>query len=76
VVGGYIVDFFCPAANLVIELDGRTHVGRSDEDERRTRFLEQHGLRVIRFTDDEVIHDVGAVVASIAVAAGLTWDSG
>jgi very-short-patch-repair endonuclease len=65
------VDFFCPAANLVVEIDGRTHIGRAGVDAARTRYFEKQGYRVIRFADDEVIQDLDPVVAAIAVAAGV-----
>jgi adenine-specific DNA-methyltransferase len=48
-IGLFIADFFCPAARLVVELDGAQHLDRAEYDARRTRFLERRGLRVIRF---------------------------
>jgi very-short-patch-repair endonuclease len=50
----YIVDFYCPAARLVIELDGSSH-GFDDQiryDEARQRYLEFRGYRVLRFSGD------------------------
>ena len=69
----FIVDFFCHDASLVIELDGETHVGRVEEDEARTRWLEGRGVHVIRFTNDDVLNHIEAVVNAIAKAAGLDW---
>ena len=69
--GPYIADFYCAALQLVIEVDGRTHIGRAEADERRTRYLEKRGLRVLRFTNDDVIRDVDAVVATIGRLAGI-----
>lgn len=66
VVGPYITDFYCAHARLVIELDGQSHDGRRAYDEQRTRFLEAQGLRVIRFSDDQVIHELENVLLSIA----------
>jgi len=71
IIGRYVVDFFCPPARLVVELDGVTHIGRENEDAARTRHLEQRGYRVLRFTDDEVLRNLDAVAITIAVAAGL-----
>jgi very-short-patch-repair endonuclease len=55
--GPFILDFYCPAAKLALELDGGQHY--SDEgaakDEARTRFLEANGIRVLRFTNTEVL---------------------
>ncbi|MBV9996999.1 MAG: DUF559 domain-containing protein [Caulobacteraceae bacterium] len=53
-IGPFVVDFYCPSACLVVELDGPQHQDQADYDARRTRFLERHGLRVIRFDSDGV----------------------
>ena len=53
-IGPFIVDFYCPAARLVVELDGSQHLDQIDYDERRTRYLERGGLRVLRFTSDNI----------------------
>jgi very-short-patch-repair endonuclease len=53
-IGPFIADFFCPAARLVVELDGSQHLDPADYDARRTRFLEQRGLRVIRFGSEQI----------------------
>ena len=51
----YIVDFYCPEARLVIEVDGPIHRYTQDEDAQRQIKLEEHGLRVLRFTNDQVL---------------------
>ncbi|MBS0275268.1 MAG: DUF559 domain-containing protein [Proteobacteria bacterium] len=50
-IGPYIVDFFCPAMNLVVELDGAQHSEHEAivYDEARTRWLEAQGYKVLRF---------------------------
>ena len=55
-IGPYIVDFFCAEAGLVIELDGSQHYEEAAfiKDEQRTRYLQEYGLRVIRFTNPQV----------------------
>src|ERR1700677_3088745 len=53
-IGPFIVDFFCPAKRLVVELDGPSHDDREDYDARRTVYLERAGLRVIRFRSEEI----------------------
>jgi very-short-patch-repair endonuclease len=53
-IGPFIVDFYCPAAKLVVELDGSQHLDQADYDARRTRFLESGGLRVIRFGSENI----------------------
>jgi very-short-patch-repair endonuclease len=61
----YIVDFFCPAARLVIELDGESHIGREDYDYRREQFLKRQGLTVLRFWNSEVFQDLAGVLEKI-----------
>ena len=66
-IGPYIVDFFCPAAHLIIELDGGHH--NDDETAKRDRdrqlWLEQEGYRVIRFWNSEINGDLTAVLERI-----------
>ncbi len=59
----YIVDFYCPALRLVIEIDGESHFtdDGKESDEHRTAILNAYGLRVVRFTNREVMTDVAAV---------------
>ena len=67
IVGPYIVDFFCHPARLVLELDGSQHY--SDEgqsyDKRRSAFLEQQGLLVLRFSNREINQEFAAVCQKI-----------
>jgi len=66
-IGDYIVDFFCPKAKLVIEMDGSYHlVGEKIEyDRMRDDCLTSLGLRVLRFTNTEVLTNIEGVVESI-----------
>ena len=64
-IGPYIVDFFCPPANLIIEVDGRSHDGRFAYDQRRQAELTRRGYTVVRFSNDEIIADVDAVASQI-----------
>ena len=56
VIDQYIVDFYCSKAKLIVELDGSQHYTVSGEeyDSVRTEVLEQYGLEVIRFSNDEI----------------------
>ena len=68
-VGNFIVDFFCATAKLVIEIDGDVHALQQEYDAERTQWLNaQHRYRVIRFTNDDVLHNIEAVLEAIAVA--------
>ena len=48
-IGQYIVDFVCIEQKLIIELDGGQHADNIDDDERRTKCLENAGFKVLRF---------------------------
>ncbi|MBI4286704.1 MAG: DUF559 domain-containing protein [Chloroflexi bacterium] len=66
-IGDYIIDFFCPRAKLVIEVDGGQHF--SDEtveyDRLRNEYLSSLGLRVLRFTNTDVLTNIEGVVKRI-----------
>jgi len=66
-IGDYIVDFFCPKAKLVVEIDGSQHlVGETIEYDRiRDEYLSSLGLRVLRFTNTDVLAHIERVVESI-----------
>ncbi|MXZ03736.1 MAG: endonuclease domain-containing protein [Chloroflexi bacterium] len=68
VVGNAIVDFVCPKANLVIELDGGQHNENSYADDARTRRLNRSGYRVIRFWNHEVTNNIEGVIHTIRQA--------
>jgi very-short-patch-repair endonuclease len=70
-VGPYIVDFYCARAKLAIELDCLSHEETEQYDCSRTRYLQSLGIRVIRFTNDEVVRDVEDVIFRIACEVGL-----
>ena len=61
----FIVDFFCAEAQLVIEVDGSVHEQQQEYDELRQMFIESRGLRVLRFTNDEVLGQIEGVLERI-----------
>jgi len=65
IIEGFIVDFYCHKASLVIEVDGDIHDLQREEDARRENALSGLGLRVIRFRNDEVARDLSGVVERI-----------
>jgi len=65
VIQGFIVDFYCHQAGLVVEVDGDIHDLQKEEDERREKALSALGLRVVRFGNDEVGRNLSAVVGKI-----------
>ncbi len=64
-LGGYILDFVCLEAGLVIEVDGGQHSDQQVCDQHRTACIEQHGFRVIRFWNHEVLNETAAVLETI-----------
>jgi len=64
-IGRYVLDFVCLEARLVIEVDGRQHGERVKEDRLRTKWLEAHGFRVVRFWNHEVLNNLEEVKAVI-----------
>jgi len=73
-VGPYVVDFYCHAAKLVVEVDGMSHDEKLASDTQRTKYLEEQGLRVLRVTNEDVMHDLDAVTREIARLGGVPWD--
>ena len=61
----FIIDFYCHEKKLVIEVDGEIHKFRKTYDEARTAELERFGIKVIRFTNDQVENDTKEVLKQI-----------
>jgi very-short-patch-repair endonuclease len=68
-IGRYIVDFFCPAKRLILEIDGGHHNedDTAERDLERQRWLESEGYRVVRFWNSEIAGDLTAVLERIYV---------
>jgi very-short-patch-repair endonuclease len=68
----FIVDFYCPAAKLVIELDGSQHYepAHQAKDRERDAALAGLGLRVLRFDNRQVLLEMEAVLGVIAGLVG------
>jgi len=72
VIGRYIADFACRTPiMMIIEVDGDSHDYQGQYDERRTRFLESRGYRLIRFTNDDVMKHLEGVLQVIAESAAI-----
>jgi very-short-patch-repair endonuclease len=54
-IGPFVADFYCPAAKIVIEIDGAVHNERQDADGRRDAYMASLGLKVIRVPAAEVL---------------------
>ena len=66
-IGNYIVDFVCPEAKLVIEIDGGQHNFPENVkfDEVRTRYLNELGYKVIRFWNNEIYENIDGVLSKL-----------
>ena len=67
ILGKYIVDFYCAKANIAIELDGSQHYEDAEvaKDKERSAYLAQYGIRVIRFSNLDVMNNFEGVCAVI-----------
>jgi very-short-patch-repair endonuclease len=76
-LGRYILDFYCHAARLVVEVDGSHHSGRdqAEYDKERTAWLQGEGLKVIRFTNREVLSEIEGVLQRIRAELPSPWPS-
>ncbi len=70
IIDGFIVDFYCHAAGLVVEIDGPSHDERRVYHAERDRILAARDLRVLRFRNVEVLQALPNVLAQIAAACG------
>ncbi len=66
-IGNYIVDFYSPETDLVIEVDGGQHYEKESEeyDKIRDAFLQDQGLTVLRFTNMDVLQNIENVIELI-----------
>jgi very-short-patch-repair endonuclease len=67
VIEPYIVDFYCSAVKLVIEVDGEVHSGQKEMDAERDRFLQSLGLNILRFANQKEIEEIDATVEEIEI---------
>ena len=65
IIAGFIVDFYCHRAGLVVEVDGDIHDVQQEEDVRREDVLREMGLTIVRFRNEAVTKDLPAVVERI-----------
>jgi len=61
----YIVDFYCKPLKLVIEIDGEIHQFQKEYDQGREVELEKYGLKIIHFTNEEIINNIEFVIEKI-----------
>jgi len=64
-IDNYIVDFYCHELQLAIEIDGISHDGKFEYDQKRQKRLEELGVKVIRFPDEDVRNETNSVLEAL-----------
>lgn len=66
-IGNYVLDFYCPAKKLAIEIDGDSHFNDVAKiyDARRTDFLKYQGIKELRFNNSEIMKNIVEVTGRI-----------
>ena len=74
--GNFIMDFYCAAAKLCIELDGSQHYAEAGaaRDLERTAFLEENGIRVLRFSNLDISRNLRGVCDTIDMVVNERLD--
>ena len=76
-VGAYILDFYCPAVKLAVELDGGQHnlPDGIAYDTERTAFLNAHGIAVVRYWNSDVLQNIDGVIEDLTkrLEANPSW---
>jgi very-short-patch-repair endonuclease len=69
-IGPFILDFYCPSEKLCVELDGAVHNDptASMNDQGRDAFLRANEIRVVRFDNKDLLHDIDGVLSMIRAA--------
>lgn len=61
----FIADFYCAELMLVIEIDGDSHIRQKEYDILRSKKLEAYGIKVIRYTNDEIMSNLEGVIRDL-----------
>jgi len=70
-IGPFILDFYCAAVKLCVEVNGPVHDDTGDRDERRTAWLAKEGVQVLRFSIADIEQRPAHVLATIVQAGRL-----
>jgi very-short-patch-repair endonuclease len=65
VIAGFIADFYCAAARLVVEIDGGSHLMRKEYDSRRDKVFSELGIRTLRLSSESVARGLAGVLRLI-----------
>ncbi|MGB2867056.1 MAG: endonuclease domain-containing protein [Bacteroidota bacterium] len=66
-VGPFVIDFYCPALKLAIEIDGENHFTKEmmQYDKERQEYIEAFGIEFLRFTNQEIFEELEGVISRI-----------
>lgn len=72
-IGPYILDFYCPAVRLAVELDGKHHASEENRlyDKERKLYLDGNNIKTIRFWNDEIIKSMESILKKIKSLCSL-----
>ncbi len=65
VIGGFIADFYCHAAGLVVEVDGGIHHRQAEYDRERDKIVSTFGVRILRIQNEDVVNNLAGVLNNI-----------
>lgn len=65
IIAGYVADFVSLSGKLIVEIDGKIHEQQKEQDEYRTSVLNGKGFKVIRFRNNDVLHNLDHVLNTI-----------
>lgn len=64
-IGSYILDFYCAEKKIAVELDGSQHMQSSVYDDQRKIYLQNYGIQIVRFWDNDVLKNIEGVLSQI-----------
>lgn len=67
-ISGFIVDFYCPAKRLAVEIDGSSHNNKKEYDQQRQTILEANNISFLRFTNAQIFNSLDSVLRQIKIA--------
>jgi very-short-patch-repair endonuclease len=75
-LGPYILDFYVPKFQIAIEVDGKIHLKKEqkERDLNKDTFLTENGIRVVRFTNEEVLNNIEIVLAKLEAVVNENLD--
>ncbi len=65
IIDGFLIDFYCHAADLILEIDGKIHERQVAYDAERSKILSARGLRIMRIKNEDIHNDLQRVLAQI-----------